>query len=723
MTTATLEKKVSRSGVVLRDAQTGIEVKIPVGPKKLTGYQAYMKSEHQTIASENPSLSQQELIGLVGTRWKSLASNEKDAYERLADRDHRKQLEDWEDRKHEREFDRMSAARGLKLSPSATWEEIVEAVKRRNSGDYSSNFVKNNAAQASSSTSSGKRDIRQRSEDWEACWRSTVRRKAVVKALDAIFAMADEEENFQAFGNDMIQCFYDIASVTTDPVRGRALMYVEQLAQRWRHAVLSRGWRTPGTKPSPQKILDTIVGLYCMERVGVCSARLKADVCDVVANKISVQKESSKGMSDLPAPASSENVKFSDEEEVAAAVADVVARVEGGRHSEEEDSASAAPAKQEESKEHVAAYSTADYLGWDPHSGGPPVGGEDVLSGESTTKYRSMCNALIYSFYAERVGVDIGCSYADVLRRLEELRPYKGPREIEDWDEFVDQCYLVTHVVFTMNNWGELALEPEIMPHEYSFIREHMCIAIRQRDVHLVGEYVECLRCFGASDGDPLVQLGIAFLLGTQSEESGRWDADQDAYTSYHATMVAAQALLAHTFRGYGPGLASALPVLEHFLNTDRHVIAAKTAPVLPPSPPPPPTSPTASSTPSTAKKGLPKTDDSEQQRPTTKEAPPAQKQPSSKKVAPPSKRQKIDLHVDLPSLEASLQRAASKSDWPLVAGLLGRLGAADVKLNDLTQTSLGKTVAQLKKAEDTGVSAAAKALVAKWKKLVRGNS
>ena len=77
---------------------------------------------------------------------------------------------------------------------------------------------------------------------------------------------------------------------------------------------------------------------------------------------------------------------------------------------------------------------------------------------------------------------------------------------------------------------------------------------VRERDAHLVGEYVECLRAFGSDDSDPLIQLGMTFLLRAQDPATHRWDVGGDAYTSYHATMVACQALLVHTHRGYGPG-------------------------------------------------------------------------------------------------------------------------------------------------------------------------
>ena len=220
------------------------------------------------------------------------------------------------------------------------------------------------------------------------------RRKAVLNGLDAIFAMATEEKNFEHFGNDMVQCFFDVATVTGDPVRSRALMYVEQLAQRWRHGVVSRGWRHSATlRPSPQNILETVVGIYCMERVGVSSHKLKEDV-----------KRAVDCAGEYAAP---------------------------------------------DGEPPLLPYGPVDYLGWDPVRcpGGPPDDVPEVLSGETASKYRTLCNSLIHSYYAERASVDIGCAYAEVLVHLRTLRPYKGPADLP-WDAYVDQCYLVTHVVF-----------------------------------------------------------------------------------------------------------------------------------------------------------------------------------------------------------------------------------------------------------------------------------
>ena len=98
-------------------------------------------------------------------------------------------------------------------------------------------------------------------------------------------------------------------------------MYVEQLAQRWKHTVLSRGWCTvqtttsttdtntnkkhsassastsAGTKagsshnretakvrikvPTIQEVLDAVVGMYIMERVGI-HHNLKGEVIECI---------------------------------------------------------------------------------------------------------------------------------------------------------------------------------------------------------------------------------------------------------------------------------------------------------------------------------------------------------------------------------------------------------------------------------------------------------
>ncbi|CAM9734343.1 unnamed protein product, partial [Choristocarpus tenellus] len=72
------------------------------------------------------------------------------------------------------------------------------------------------------------------------------------------------------------QCFYDVANTTGEPIKARALMYVEQLAHRWKYAFMHVGWKQ-AARPTPEEILDAIIGIYCLERVGI-HHEIKSDV-------------------------------------------------------------------------------------------------------------------------------------------------------------------------------------------------------------------------------------------------------------------------------------------------------------------------------------------------------------------------------------------------------------------------------------------------------------
>ena len=191
-------------------------------------------------------------------------------------------------------------------------------------------------------------------------------------------------------------------------------------------------------------------------------------------------------------------------------------------------------------------YETKDYLGWNPFTGPPSDQTLEISSGVEVSKYRAFSNAIIHAFYADRVGLNLGCTFCQIFQWLPSLRPYKGPRELP-WHEYIDQCYLVTHIIFVMNNWGELSLHPSLFPNEYFFLRANFDIHIQQRDVHLIAEFTETLRSFGCDDKDELIQKGIRTLLSLQ-DENGIWDDTDgnDPYRTYHATMCGAQALLAH---------------------------------------------------------------------------------------------------------------------------------------------------------------------------------
>ena len=241
---------------------------------------------------------------------------------------------------------------------------------------------------------------------------------------------------------------------------------------------------------------------------------------------------------------------------------------------------------------------------------------------------------------------------------------------------------------------------------------------MRERDAHLVGEYVECLRAFGSDDSDPLIQLGMTFLLRAQDPATHRWDVGGDAYTSYHATMVACQALLVHTHRGYGPGLPSCVAVLEKWHAAERPDDVRENPDI-----------------------ALRKRVDDKARKPPKKEASeekPASPRPQkpaaepkkrpaspdkSAKPPPQKKKKKVPQKLskeDIAAVEAKIQEAVAGQAWPVASKLLKNLAESDVSVELLKTTTVGKTVAALKKAADAKLVMAAKGLVARWKQMVR---
>ena len=112
-------------------------------------------------------------------------------------------------------------------------------------------------------------------------------------------------------------------------------------------------------------------------------------------------------------------------------------------------------------------------------------------------------------------------------------------------------------MVLTVSQWGQLRLQIQQLPHEYLFLQEYLPLVINKKDIHLVGEFVECLRIFGVADNSLLMINGIHFLIEEQNAD-GSWDNHMTeftvdgAYQAYHATMVAIQGMVPSIFTGFG---------------------------------------------------------------------------------------------------------------------------------------------------------------------------
>ena len=165
--------------------------------------------------------------------------------------------------------------------------------------------------------------------------------------------------------------------------------YSEQLTDRWKHYVDEMGWKI-GHEPTPAEVVDAIASVYALESTSVPHA-YKAEIMRFCV--------------------------------------------------------------------HLSSYCASDYFGWDVRGSSPPSSGVPELCikcGSCTavtqrrgsfdanepatcskcsetlnllTRQRALCNALVYLYYANRVGVKLGADYKDALKWLPEVRPYKGPPE------------------------------------------------------------------------------------------------------------------------------------------------------------------------------------------------------------------------------------------------------------------------------------------------------
>jgi hypothetical protein len=205
-------------------------------------------------------------------------------------------------------------------------------------------------------------------------------------------------------------------------------------------------------------------------------------------------------------------------------------------------------------------FTARDFLYFDPAAEPPPADLPDLcrcgLWNERGRKTCARCRrrlsmssrygvwymTLIQIYMATRYGVSLGAAYADVLRRLPTLRPYPGARSDAD---FVDAAYAVTHVVYTLNDYDVYRLRPGWLPEEFTFLKSQMAGAVAAEDAEMVGEFLECLKCFGLGARSPLIRAGTDFLLARQNPDGSWGETDTDnVYANYHTTLAAAGGLM-----------------------------------------------------------------------------------------------------------------------------------------------------------------------------------
>lgn len=323
------------------------------------------------------------------------------------------------------------------------------------------------------------------------------RRQAVIRGLRFIHRHALEPTNFAQYGSDYLWCFYTIgASVDDREVREMARTIGVELAIRWRrlHPELPK-------HVTASRLVDFIHGSDAANSLGVRDEKLDAQIAGA-----------------------------------------------------------------------VRGFKTTDFFSFDPRTEPPPTDvpaecifdqtrnrrGARVCSRcqrrlTMRSRYDVWCEALVDAYTAEHLGVSLGAEYQDVLKWLKSMRPYPRGKSSSDKD-FIHSVYAITHVVYTLNDYGQYTLPAQLLPDEYQFLKRSLRRTILRRDPDMLGEIIDSLKSMGVGETDRDLRQGIDYLLAHQNAD-GSWGNPQarDNYDRYHTTWNGIAALSNYSWRGMSP--------------------------------------------------------------------------------------------------------------------------------------------------------------------------
>lgn len=320
------------------------------------------------------------------------------------------------------------------------------------------------------------------------------RARALRRGLRFIYRLACVPKNFEMHGDDFLWCFYSLSAATADPwLRAAAWRMGQERARYWRQQ-----YRRLPRSPDAADVMSWAFGDYAADCLNVRDASLKPAVARA-ARKFRPVKFLYFDPTKEPIPR--------DMPDICAYCETSNAR---GRRSCRK------------------------------------CGGRLRMF----NRYEVMIDALVTSYSGECYGVPLGGRFADVTSLLRALRPYRG-YERGAHRGYIDLVYAVTHVVYTLNDYGLYRLRPAWLPHEFAFLKANLRQSIRDSDPETTGEFLDTLKAFGLTEVDPVIRAGMDFVLSRQRYD-GSWAAEEpdDCYTAYHATWTAIGGLMDHAYRG-----------------------------------------------------------------------------------------------------------------------------------------------------------------------------
>jgi hypothetical protein len=340
------------------------------------------------------------------------------------------------------------------------------------------------------------------------------RLNAMLRALRFIERSASDPTNFNAQASDYMYCFYSISVTSREPeLRAAARPMAVAFAKRWAAA---RGVIPPGADQN--EVSDMLFGWLAASLAGESDAHIKPQL-----------------------------------------------------------------------RTAVAKYGPVEYLLFDPMKEPPPSDLPDTCKFDQTvnprgakvckkcgrplkirTKYDVWMDALITTHGGDRYGIQLGAPYREVVKWLPAMRPYPKPGEVGQ-GEFLDCLYALTHLVYTLNDYGRYQLPRDLLPLEFAYVKQNLGQAIALHDPETMGEFLDTLKSFGMDYSDEVIRTGITYLLDTQRPD-GTWSAphEKDAYTLYHSAWTAIDGLKECRWQGEGLTFPEVKPLLESMREQPR---------------------------------------------------------------------------------------------------------------------------------------------------------
>jgi hypothetical protein len=181
---------------------------------------------------------------------------------------------------------------------------------------------------------------------------------------------------------------------------------------------------------------------------------------------------------------------------------------------------------------------------------------------EIQSRYGVWMGALANTYVGGRCGILFGARYLDVLKWLPSMRPYPVATD-ENVALLRDAIYAVTHVVYTLNDYGTYRIRPGWLPREFAFLKANVASACERKDPEVLGELLDSLKAFGLRASHPLIIRGTKYLLEEQNEDGSWGDPDEENIrTRCHTTWTAIDGLRTYAWRGE----RSSLPEVKSML-------------------------------------------------------------------------------------------------------------------------------------------------------------